>query len=103
MCQTARALYHLIIDVPLIACAHSITLQVSKSADDPYAQGSTNRPSTGTTSLGPGAAAQAAVLNAAALAGPVVIRCELCQVSSVPGKRSDCGPTPQSLTGPILV
>ena len=54
--------------------------QVSKAADDPYAQTNMSRPATAGVSLGPGAAAQAAVLNAAALAGPVVIRCELCQV-----------------------
>lgn len=59
-------------------------LQVSKAADDPYAQSTHSRSATGGVNLGPGAAAQAAVLNAAALAGPVVIRCELCQVSCTP-------------------
>lgn len=58
-------------------------IQVSKAADDPYAQSNLTKPSTGGISLGPGAAAQAAVLNAASLAGPVVIRCDLCQVSIV--------------------
>lgn len=54
-------------------------LQVGTSADDPYAQATRVRSSTGGVKLGPGAAAQAAVLNAAALEGPAPIRCELCQ------------------------
>lgn len=55
--------------------------QVSKAIDDPYAQANLTRPATGGVSLGAGAAAQAAVLNAAALEGPSVLHCQLCQVS----------------------
>lgn len=64
-------------------CTKQYCLQVSKAADDPYAQSNHSRLSTGGVNLGAGAAAQAAVLNAAALAGPDVIRCELCQVDTI--------------------
>lgn len=56
-------------------------MQVSAAGDDPYAQ-STRARSNGGVKLGPGAAAQAAVLNAAALQGPTPIRCDLCEVQS---------------------
>ena len=54
-------------------------LQVSLSKDDPYAQNSNVKPEE--DAMRSGDAAQAAVMNAAALEGPAEIRCELCQVN----------------------
>ena len=49
------------------------------SKDDPYTQANPIKP-VGGVSWRSDDAAQAAVLNAAALEGPAEIRCELCQV-----------------------
>lgn len=53
------------------------------SKDDPYAHLTENKTAPG-TGLRSDEAAQAAVLNAAALDGPAQIQCELCQVHSLP-------------------
>ena len=61
-----------------------VRLQARSDQLDPYDKRPANNPSaTGGVRLGPAAAALAAVADASALEGPIILRCEPCQVTTI--------------------
>ena len=59
-------------------------MQANAEGVDPYDTKPSTAAATGGVELGPAAAAHAAVANAASLAGPAILRCELCNVRLLP-------------------